>query len=232
MKLYSYRKLIFSVLISAAALCMQAQTVKDDKNSIPDESGLFLDGRTDTGEKNGQNAPAAETQPEQSAGRGRTGLDNAVGSRGPSVTDSLFQLFAALLVVCGLAYVVLKFLKKSSKFYGTEDPYLKNVASISIAQGKSIHVITLGDKAYIIGVTDSAVNKIGEVEDKDLVDAMNLESSRKNASPKKDFASVLASFIPSIRREKQDIIDKDFFASQRERLNNAAQTRADREETP
>ena len=61
---------------------------------------------------------------------------------------------------------------------------------------------------------------------------MNLENDRKNASPKKDFASVLASFIPSMRREKETLVDKDFFASQRERLNNAAQARTDREEAP
>lgn len=233
MNLYSYRKLIFSVLFSAVALVISAQTSKG-ADALPEEDKVFLDNRADTEaikktepSVSGNTAVPAVTPDEQS-----TELDSAVRNRTSSSGVGLFQLFTALLVVCLLAYVVLKFLKKSSKFYGTDDPYLKNVASISIAQGKSIHVITLGDKAYIIGVTDSAVNKIGEVEDKNLIDAMNLENDRKNASPKKDFASVLASFIPSMRREKETLVDKDFFASQRERLNNAAQARTDREETP
>lgn len=223
MRIFSYRKLLFFILFLIFAVFLFGQTSKDSEassgKSLPDEKGILLDGKQNIDlnkEKTDQNNVASSDKEEN------TPLDSIANPVNNPIAGGFIQLFLALLAVCILAYLVLKFLKKSSKFYGTDDPYLKNVASINIAQGKSIHVITLGEKAYIVGVTDSAINKIGELEDKNLVNAMNLENDKRTSS-KKDFASMLSAFIPSIKNETDNPIDKDFFTSQRTRLNNAAQ---------
>lgn len=220
MRIFSCRKLPFLILFLAFAVFLFGQTPKDSETSsgksLPDEKGILLDGK----QSDDLNKEQTDKSNTEASGKEEKGLID--GTVNNPITGGFIQLFLALLAVCILAYLVLKFLKKSSKFYGTDDPYLKNVASINIAQGKSIHVITLGEKAYIVGVTDSAINKIGELEDKNLVNAMNLEND-KRSSPKKDFASMLSAFIPSIKNETNNPIDEDFFASQRTRLSNAAQ---------
>lgn len=193
-----------------------------DEKKIPDETNVFLDG-TPSESIGTPNTDDAQLQNRQN--RAETNSILLENTKAP--ITSLLQLLGALLVISILAYIVIKILKKSSQNVGLDDPYLKNVSSIGIAQGKSLHVITLGEKAYLIGVTDSSITKIGEVDDKDLIDAMNLNADKKNASPKKDFVSILSSFLPQIKQKEQNgdvLLDSstvEFFAKQSSRLDNS-----------
>lgn len=191
-----------------------AENEGESKADIPDESGILLDAATDQNTAN----------PQDSSFQPNSGFDLSTAERTQSQVSSLLRILISLFVVCILAYVVLKFLKKSSNVFPANDPYLKTVASINLAQGKSVHVITLGEKAYIVGVSDSSINKIGEVEDKTLIDTMNFEAERRNSSPKQDFASMLASVFKNSKLNKSQTVDTDFFAAQRERLSNAGRT--------
>lgn len=206
-------KKIFFVCFFLVATCLLAENDGVSKVDSPDESGILLDAQTD------QNT----AKPQDGSAQANTGFDLSTTERPQSQVSNLLRVLISLVVVCVLAYVVLKFLKKSSNVFPASDPYLKNVASINLAQGKSVHVITLGEKAYLVGVTDSSINKIGEVEDKTLIDTMNFEADRRNSSPKQDFASMIASVFKNSKLNKTQTIDADFFAAQRERLSNAAQ---------
>lgn len=140
-----------------------------------------------------------------------------------SQTSILFRIVISLALISFLAYIAVKMMRKASFFKMNDDPYLKDAAVLNLAVNKSIHVITLGSKAYLIGVTDSAINKLGEVEDKDLVDAMNLNASRNADMPKKDFASILEAFLPfAVKRAKENAggFNSDFLDAQQERLKN------------
>ena len=208
------KKLLF-ILFFLFSVFLFAETdgASSDGDSLPSESGILLDAGTkeNIGET-GDNFTPAENE---------TGFNLNVAERAQSPISNLLQVLVSLIIVCILAYVVLKFLKKSSLSFSSDSPYLKSVASINIAQGKSIHVITLGEKAYIVGVTDASINMIGEVEDKTLVDTMNLDAERRSSSPKQDFASMLSSVF---KGSKNNDVDVNFFEAQRERLSNAAKT--------
>ncbi|UTC66478.1 MULTISPECIES: flagellar biosynthetic protein FliO [unclassified Treponema] len=195
---------LFSVLLFA-----EGDSPSTGDEALPSESGILLDADTEKTTDRTEDLPS----------RNETGFDLNVAERSQSSVSVLLRILISLLVVCILAYVVLKFIKKYSTTFSSEDPYLKSVASINLAQGKSIHVITLGEKAYLVGVTDSSINMIGEVEDKILVDTMNLEAERRSSLPKRDFASMLSSVF---KNTKNNGIDVNFFEAQRERLNNAA----------
>ncbi|UTC79014.1 flagellar biosynthetic protein FliO [Treponema sp. OMZ 799] len=211
----SLGKKLFFVLFFLFSIALFAETdgASKEDSSLPPESGILLDAGTkeniDTNEGNSA-----------SAGN-ENAFDLNVAERAQSPVSNLLRVLISLVIVCILAYVVLKFLKKSSLSFSSDSPYLKSVASINLAQGKSIHVVTLGEKAYLVGVTDSSINMIGEVEDKTLVDTMNLDAERRSSSPKQDFASMLTSVF---KGTKNNSIDANFFEAQRERLNKAAQT--------
>lgn len=208
------KKLLFIIFfLFSVFLFAENDGASSDGDSLPSESGILLDAKTtDNIGETGDNSTPAENE---------TGFNLNVAERAQSPIANLLRLLVSLVIVCILAYVVLKFLKKSSLSFSSDSPYLKSVASINIAQGKSIHVITLGEKAYIVGVTDSSINMIGEVEDKTLVDTMNLDAERRSSSPKQDFASMLASVF---KGSKNNDVDVNFFEAQRERLSNAAKT--------
>ena len=55
--------------------------------------------------------------------------------------------------------------------------------------------MTLVDKAYLIGVSENSVNLIAEVNDKELVEALNLHAERQGSVPRpKNFSEVLDLF--------------------------------------
>ena len=111
-----------------------------------------------------------------------------------SNTGWLFvRMILVLLIVVACIYAVFYFVKKSTNTGNQTDPYLKKVASITLSPGKSVQVITLQNHCYILGVSDSAVQLISDLEDKDLIDAMNLNADAEPTGKVKDFASMLAS---------------------------------------
>ena len=46
---------------------------------------------------------------------------------------------------------------------------MRRVAYLNIAPGKTVEVITLIDKAYLIGVTEDNISLLGEIDDKELI---------------------------------------------------------------
>ena len=134
------KKLLFILFfLFSVFLFAETDETSSDGDSLPSESGILLDAKTtDNIGETGDNSTPAENE---------TGFNLNVAERAQSPISRLLQVLVSLIIVCILAYVVLKFLKKSSLSFSSDSPYLKSVASINIAQGKSIHVITLGEKA-------------------------------------------------------------------------------------
>ncbi len=106
-----------------------------------------------------------------------------------------FRMILVLLIVVGLIYGVFWFIKHKSNAVKTEDDFLRRVAYINLAPGKSVEVVTLIDKAYLVGVTDSQINLLGEINDKELIQAMNLQADKNQKTSKPvNFSELLDMF--------------------------------------
>ena len=133
----------------------------------------------------------------------------------------------ALALIAGIAYGVFYLMKKNVKAQNDSDPFLRNVSQISLSPGKTINVITLQNTAYLIGVTDNNINLLGQVQDEQLINAMNLYSDQNNTVSKpKSFSEILEIFMPGSKNsQKQNIFQNesqsaaDLIKSQRNRLN-------------
>ena len=116
--------------------------------------------------------------------------------KGPSTIGMFIRMIIVLIIVVGLIYGVLWFIKKKTNVIKTDDAYLRRAAYINIAPGKSVEVITLIDKAYLIGVTEDNITMLGEIHDDELIKAMNLSADKKNNTKKPaTFADVLDMFL-------------------------------------
>ena len=116
--------------------------------------------------------------------------------KGPSTIGMFIRMIIVLIIVVGLIYGVLWFIKKKTNVIKTDDEYLRRAAYINIAPGKSVEVITLIDKAYLIGVTEDNITMLGEIHDDELIKAMNLSADKKNNTKKPaTFADVLDMFL-------------------------------------
>ena len=146
-------------------------------------------------------AQAGETQnPIIDEGQVILGESPAAGDSndgGPSSVFLLIRVVLVLAIVCALVYGVLWMLKKGTRLSAARDPYLKAVSSVPLTPSASVHVVTVGSQAFVLGVTDRAVSLIGEVSDAELVDAMNLQADKQNTEPVGPFSHVLAKFFPS-----------------------------------
>ena len=142
-------------------------------------------------------------------------------STGRSTWLLLVQLILSLAVVCALIYGVLYFIRHSKHFTTGDDPFLKNVASLSLAPHKTLYIVTLIDKAYLIGASDASLSLVAEITDKELIDAMNLHAAQ-TAGPNQSFSSLLHTFFPAAKPKETDANPFDsFLAKQRGRLQNS-----------
>ena len=123
----------------------------------------------------------------------------------PTSTTGMFvRMIIVLIVVVLLIYAFFWFVKrKTNNNLKTDDDYLRRVAYLNIAPGKTVEVITLIDKAYLIGVTEDNINLLGEIDDKELITAMNLNSDKKtNVKKPATFNEVLELFLQKGSKKK------------------------------
>jgi flagellar protein FliO/FliZ len=138
-------------------------------------------------------------------------------------------MILVLAAVIGCIYAVVFFLKKGRLRQMDDDPFLRVTASLVLSPGKSVQVVTLGENAYLLGLTDNAFTLLGKIDDKDLINAMNLnaEENRTSKSPR-DFASLLSIFTGQKRQNATPASGAfsesvkqttDFLRGQRGRIN-------------
>ena len=107
------------------------------------------------------------------------------------------RMILVLGLVLGLIYLLYRFLRKNSYIASDDDKFLRRAASISLGPGKSVQIVTLIDKAYLVGVSENSINLISEIEDKELINALNLYADKTQAASKpKNFSEILDLFMP------------------------------------
>ena len=204
------KKLLAAVIVFMAAvfaLYSQTTTAAKDQSAatITEESIVFSDDAS-----------------------GDTG-SSAQNYKGPSTVGMFVRMIVVLIIVVGLIYGVLWFIKKKTNVVKTDDEYLRRAAYINIAPGKSVEVITLIDKAYLIGVTEDNITLLGEIHDDELIKAMNLSADKKNNTKKPaTFSDVLDMFLvkkggqKSVFSEEENQVE-NIFTNRVENSNNSGE---------
>jgi len=102
-----------------------------------------------------------------------------------SVSGSSIWIVVRMILVLSLVavavYGAVFFIKRSTKQTVAGDPFLKILASAPLGSNRYAHIVSVGGKAWLLGSSDGGVNLIGEIDDKDVINAMLLEDSRKGA---------------------------------------------------
>ena len=149
-----------------------------------------------------QEADAAEVDAHTLAEQAIILGDGAAGTGMPAPVASPFGIFRVVLTLALVAvaiYGVVFLLKKASRGGRmTQDPFLKLLATVPVGTNRGIHVVSLGSQAWLVGSAEHGVNLIGEITDRDTLDAMLLEDSRRGAEfpagKIPDFRSMLRRF--------------------------------------
>jgi len=123
------------------------------------------------------------------------GEGTAAATTGTS-TWAIVRMILTLALSAAAIYGIVFFIRRSSKKKVYNDPFLKILSNAHLGQNRYVHVVAVGSKAWLLGSSDGGVSLIGEVEDKDVLNAMLLEDSKKSAETSgrfPDFLSVLRS---------------------------------------
>ncbi|MBO7123392.1 MAG: flagellar biosynthetic protein FliO [Treponema sp.] len=173
--------------------------------SLPDETSLRLDDPASAG------ADSAAARP-----------------RSASTVWVFFRMVFVLIVVVVCIYFVMNFMRRKMGGDATDDDtFLRKVAQVTVAPGKTVQIVTLLEHAYLIGVTDNSIDLLGEISDKELVDAMNLNADRnQNAARARNFGDVLSLFLnpknPNATEGERNASKSisEFFNKQKEKFRN------------
>ena len=138
-----------------------------------------------------------------------TTTDTAAATyKAPSTAGMIIKMIVVLVLVIAALYGILRFFKKRNNTVQSDDDFMRRVSTLTFAPGKSVEVVTLVDRCFMLGVTDSNINLIAEITDKEMISAMNLNFDKKQQTKKPmSFADVLDMFMPNGPRDKTNIYE-------------------------
>jgi flagellar protein FliO/FliZ len=125
---------------------------------------------------------------------------------GGSLLFELIKLFFALLLVVGLIYAFLFFLKRNNRL-GNKLTSLESVGGISLGQNKSVQLIRLGERLYIVGVGEN-ITLLEEIQDKALIEEILKEKENQQANFQA--GDLLNTLLPKKKKKEKDEFNQLF----------------------
>ena len=134
------------------------------------------------------------------------GTTSSGGYKAPSTARLIIRMIVALVLVVAALYGIMWFFKKKNNPAQSDDDFMRRVSSLNFAPGKSVEIVTLVDRCFMLGVTDSNINLIAEITDKEMISALNLNFDKKqNTKKPMNFSDVLEMFMPGGSRNRTNI---------------------------
>ncbi len=138
-------------------------------------------------------------------------------------TTSLFPYVLRMIIVLAFVlaaiYGLYALIKRSARPRNEEDAYIKVLASSPLAAGKTLHVVSVGERAWLLASTDTSVSVVAEMEDRELIDALTLRAAASPGAPREDFIASLRRLLTKGTRTGGAVSGSvDFLVRQRDRL--------------
>lgn len=92
----------------------------------------------------------------------------------PSIVMSFIKMVFVLVLILGLIYGLLKFIKRHQQTL-SQTKVLENLGGITVGQQKSIQLIRVGKKVYLLGVGDN-VELLKEITDEETMNEIFLQT--------------------------------------------------------
>lgn len=110
----------------------------------------------------------------------------------------IIRMIVVLGAVLGAIYGVFYVLRRASRGGAGDSPLIEVIGSRQLAGGKSLHLVSVGTRIYLVGGADGGVNLVAEIEDQESVDDIRLRASQAASRPRQSFAEALSAIMPSL----------------------------------
>lgn len=163
--------LIFTVCVGLFSTSYATETSK------PEMQPLQIIQQDNTNKKYGELEKKVQSEEELD-------LSDILPKKPEKKEPSILDIFNALIIVIGLilltgwVYAKVKKINPENLLKGKFDKINENqfkiISSLELGGGKSVYLIEINDKQFIIGATQTSVNLISEIEKKDKNSETNL----------------------------------------------------------
>ncbi len=187
-----YALKFFSAVLLLAFLC--AAGISAQSNYVENQSSLTED----------SSGEIAKIEDDGTITYGNPAEKTGKKSGAASTVAAFLKMILVLAIVLAIIWIIFKLLQKSTGGgVSDDDKFLRRVAHLTVAPGKSVQVVTLVDRAFLIGVADDSINLIAELDDEEMINAMNLYADQHAANPKpRNFSEVLDLFMPKKKNQQ------------------------------
>lgn len=134
-----------------------------------------------------------------------------------SAWDFVRMLLVLALVVAAI-YVVLWLLRRRTGRRVQENDLIKVLGSRALAGTRSLHLVEVGTRIYLVGSADGGVDLISEITDPESRDSLRLAAAAEKPSGRRTFQSVLAEIFRPARTQASMGESLGFLRRQRDKL--------------
>ena len=124
----------------------------------------------------------------------------------------LIRMVLVLGTVIGLIYFVFYLLKRAGNGHAVRNDLIKVIGTQQLSGNRAIYLVQVGTQVFMIGAGSESITLLGEITDKETVDAMVLAGAEGNPS-RRSFSEALSSFVRGGEGQSLDLMRR-----QRERL--------------
>ncbi|HOK03424.1 MAG TPA: flagellar biosynthetic protein FliO [Spirochaetota bacterium] len=132
---------------------------------------------------------------------------------GPQVEEESFvwMIFKTILVLglfVGGFYLFYKFVTQKAGLQVSGHEAIKILSMVPVGPNKTLQLVDIGGKIYLIGVSESGISLLTEIDEKDEIDRIRLLSSRSTPVKELTFQDFLAEQLGWVIDRVVDIKDK------------------------
>lgn len=165
--------IIFFLQFNSVAIYAQQQNVKTSETAVQDGA---------------DKTPADNALPGAGFGEGDFGPQEPEGS----AFCEFIKVIFVLLLFGGGFYFFYKFISQKVGLNISGQEAIRTLSMVPVGPNKTLQIIDVAGKVFLIGVTDSSINMITEIREKDDIDRIRLLSSRSTPVRGKNFQEFVA----------------------------------------
>jgi len=139
-----------------------------------------------------------------------------------SLLLNLIRMFFALFLVLALIYIAIRFLGKRNNLFNHARS-MENLGGISVGPNRSIQIVRVGGKYYLIGVGEN-VELLEEITDQQLIDSLvkdqeqstgvlqavlGKKNEKDQAGNRTDFKKLFKTELDQLKQNRKTIINQN-----------------------
>lgn len=206
---FLYKCLPIAVLLFVNFVFVSHGYTQPASSSSSSQTKSYLDRSMDT---------VLESTNEDTSPRFESSLDSSSYS---AMSWFLGKVIVVLGIISGIIWLVGKFLKRSG-MAGGENEIMGVRSTLPLGNNQYMQIVQVGPQYFMLGVTDSKITMLGELEDADTIQSLRLDQSDNDddtSSSDNGFQNLMKQFTGAKDHQFQDENNGDYLDQLQQKIS-------------